>query len=389
METSNRRVGPEEQLVSAMERVSINRDQGREEPELHVTIPRREGVRGVRRIIEKGVWTGCLVGHFPWTPEMDDEDYVLPLKPIEVEICKMPIWAKEDIPRVFMTIGQDQGENSGVGVIQRNQVPLIDISESRSDAQRQGYQCENRLLEIPFSSARQEEWFRALREETPDWLKTLHSSESSGCSQTADAHQAQGLITPQEPASYTRTTTRQRQQKSRTHKKTTHIARGGTSLQMRRGSQNQQDKEAQNTQLEDRTMKKKRFAADHTDILSEPSLELNLGEDLPVIMNPIGDSLLLTSWNVGGMRTPHRRYALKRFLMKERPQFVVLQETHLEAERIKFFVSTLTSEYGVIASSSEGRMKGVALLYSRNLELIESREGFEGRVVWGKFRAIG
>ncbi|KAL3682957.1 hypothetical protein R1sor_000979 [Riccia sorocarpa] len=80
------------------------------------------------------------------------------------------------------------------------------------------------------------------------------------------------------------------------------------------------------------------------------------------------------------MRTPHRRYALKRFLIKERPHFVAVQETHLEAERLKFFVSTLTSDYEVIASSSEGRMKGVALLYSKNVELLESREGLQGRL---------
>ncbi|KAL3690441.1 hypothetical protein R1sor_016750 [Riccia sorocarpa] len=49
---------------------------------------------------------GCLVGHFPWSIEMEDENYAPRKKPTQIEICGVPKWAKEDLPRIFSKIGQ-------------------------------------------------------------------------------------------------------------------------------------------------------------------------------------------------------------------------------------------------------------------------------------------
>ncbi|KAL3700217.1 hypothetical protein R1sor_018239 [Riccia sorocarpa] len=49
---------------------------------------------------------GCLIAHFPWTPEMDKENFQPQLKPMQVEICNIPKWAKDELPRVFMILGQ-------------------------------------------------------------------------------------------------------------------------------------------------------------------------------------------------------------------------------------------------------------------------------------------
>ncbi|KAL3676626.1 hypothetical protein R1sor_026574 [Riccia sorocarpa] len=49
---------------------------------------------------------GCLIAHFPYTPEMDEEHFQPQLKPLQVAICNIPKWAKEELPRVFMSLGQ-------------------------------------------------------------------------------------------------------------------------------------------------------------------------------------------------------------------------------------------------------------------------------------------
>ncbi|KAL3683354.1 hypothetical protein R1sor_001376 [Riccia sorocarpa] len=86
------------------------------------------------------------------------------------------------------------------------------------------------------------------------------------------------------------------------------------------------------------------------------------------------------------MRVPHQRYSIKGFLKNEKPDFLAIQETHLKADKLKFFVSTLSSEYLVLASSSLGRKRGVAVLYHSRFKLLQSGGDNVGRVVWGKFQ---
>ncbi|KAL3694938.1 hypothetical protein R1sor_008589 [Riccia sorocarpa] len=85
------------------------------------------------------------------------------------------------------------------------------------------------------------------------------------------------------------------------------------------------------------------------------------------------------------MRTPHRRYSIRGFLKQVKPDFLALQETHLEHEKISFYVAVMNSDYAVISSSSHGRKRGVALIYRKELRLLQSVSDAHGRYVWGKF----
>ncbi|KAL3675556.1 hypothetical protein R1sor_025504 [Riccia sorocarpa] len=65
------------------------------------------------------------------------------------------------------------------------------------------------------------------------------------------------------------------------------------------------------------------------------------------------------------------------------------KETHVEADRFKFFLSSLSSHYKAVASSSIGRMRGVALVYHDSCRLLQHGEDTEGRWVWGRFLVSG
>ncbi|KAL3691150.1 hypothetical protein R1sor_004801 [Riccia sorocarpa] len=88
------------------------------------------------------------------------------------------------------------------------------------------------------------------------------------------------------------------------------------------------------------------------------------------------------------MRSPHRRYSLRGFLHKEKPDFLMVQETHLEEKKLRFYLQTMTRDYNVIASSSTGRKRGVAIIYKNDLQLLEEKRDDQGRYVWGRF-ALG
>ncbi|KAL3696065.1 hypothetical protein R1sor_010141 [Riccia sorocarpa] len=66
--------------------------------------------------------------------------------------------------------------------------------------------------------------------------------------------------------------------------------------------------------------------------------------------------------------------------------YALPDETHLEAEKIKFLVVVLTPDYEVIASSSLGRRRGVALLYRKDIKLLQSERDDQGRVIWRRFK---
>ncbi|KAL3700216.1 hypothetical protein R1sor_018238 [Riccia sorocarpa] len=79
------------------------------------------------------------------------------------------------------------------------------------------------------------------------------------------------------------------------------------------------------------------------------------------------------------MRTPHRRYSIRGFLKQGKPEFLALQETHLESDKIQFYVQHMTSDYAVLSASSLGRRRGVALLYRKEFKLIQSAADDQGR----------
>ncbi|KAL3693758.1 hypothetical protein R1sor_007409 [Riccia sorocarpa] len=70
----------------------------------------------------------------------------------------------------------------------------------------------------------------------------------------------------------------------------------------------------------------------------------------------------------------------------EKPEALMLQETHLEEEKLRFYLANLSGEYAVIASSSEGRKKGVAVVYKKHMQLLDEGRDSQGRYVWGKFK---
>ncbi|KAL3682958.1 hypothetical protein R1sor_000980 [Riccia sorocarpa] len=155
---------------------------------------------------------------------------------------------------------------------------LVSIRTSANDAPRQQQMNEERGTQcnVPLPVVRQDVRFRAFREETPDWLKTPYTSESSGCSQTTGAEQGHGLLTLQDPGINIRRKPQQKQQNPRMYRKNTRPTRGGVTTRASRAIHTQEGRDTQNVQLEPRTMKKRRFEADSREAISEPSLELNL-----------------------------------------------------------------------------------------------------------------
>ncbi|KAL3693738.1 hypothetical protein R1sor_007389 [Riccia sorocarpa] len=60
------------------------------------------------------------------------------------------------------------------------------------------------------------------------------------------------------------------------------------------------------------------------------------------------------------------------------------EETHLEAAKLKFLMSSTVAGYQVVAASSLGRMRGVALLVREDVKIVEWTADEEGRWVWAK-----
>ncbi|KAL3683355.1 hypothetical protein R1sor_001377 [Riccia sorocarpa] len=167
MEGQSMRAESEEQLVSALRNVSIQREPREETPSMQVAVSKKEGYKTVIRLLDKGIFTfyyqgepalgpfrswananwgrrlniqidsvqeagdraiitmlrstedrdkvlkmphqpirGCLVAHFAWEPEIDDDNYKPLLTPDWIQICKVPKWAREDIPKIFTRFGQ-------------------------------------------------------------------------------------------------------------------------------------------------------------------------------------------------------------------------------------------------------------------------------------------
>ncbi|KAL3691718.1 hypothetical protein R1sor_005369 [Riccia sorocarpa] len=48
----------------------------------------------------------CLVAHLPWTPDTEAENFRPAAKPIQVELLRVPKWAKEHLLKIFAKIGQ-------------------------------------------------------------------------------------------------------------------------------------------------------------------------------------------------------------------------------------------------------------------------------------------
>ncbi|KAL3700254.1 hypothetical protein R1sor_018276 [Riccia sorocarpa] len=65
---------------------------------------------------------------------------------------------------------------------------------------------------------------------------------------------------------------------------------------------------------------------------------------------------------------------------------MALQETHIDSEKLKFYIKTLAPGYNAIASSALGRKRGVALLFKEDFQLLASGEDEQGRYVWGHFK---
>ncbi|KAL3689874.1 hypothetical protein R1sor_016183 [Riccia sorocarpa] len=60
-------------------------------------------------------------------------------------------------------------------------------------------------------------------------------------------------------------------------------------------------------------------------------------------------------------------------------------ERHLDADKLKFFLGTLASDYQVIASSAVGRSGGSAILFRSDISLVDWGADEQGRIVCGKF----
>ncbi|KAL3699291.1 hypothetical protein R1sor_017313 [Riccia sorocarpa] len=48
---------------------------------------------------------GCEVAQLAWVPDMDAAGYTPKMKPTEVKACDLPKWAKADLPKLFLSLG--------------------------------------------------------------------------------------------------------------------------------------------------------------------------------------------------------------------------------------------------------------------------------------------
>ncbi|KAL3679058.1 hypothetical protein R1sor_022014 [Riccia sorocarpa] len=398
---------------------------------------------------------GCEVAHFAWEPSMDDENYLPPLKPIEVEVYNMPKWAKDIVPNIFNNMGQvihipydsrelikrdgratilwdesirlpssikvtlgpksvtcrvrniseSEGGDSDIDdaevedlwrprteVKQRtpggstsmteykapqNQkpdrdnlnrprsmpkddlhteraqtVPLIDLSttpseqgeapKSKATGQEAKYQPafgQFRISSTPHYHAQQNRpEDNADSVLTPSWMKDSDTEQSSSSVQGGN-HEVRKTL---------------RVSKARRTRKETSQKTGGSRKEVGRMTV---------TPASD-TRKEVMF-------LQGQGVNNNIS---------VGDPL-----NDAGLMVTGLRYAIKNFVAKEKPDILALQETHLESEKLSFFLATMTAEYSVLASSSIGRSRGVALIYRKDLTLLQTGKDDARRFVWGRF----
>ncbi|KAL3699013.1 hypothetical protein R1sor_017035 [Riccia sorocarpa] len=213
---------------------------------------------------------GCHTAHFAWTEEMDDDAFIPEAKPVMIEISRVPLWAKEDLPKIFRKLGQ-------VLQIPQDSRDLVKRDVNALIYEQRGITCQD-----PFK------W---------KW-------ENAG-----------PLVT------------------NRTHS----------------------------------------IGIDNSSFGRE-------------VANGTPRRDTEKPWSPGGWRVPHRRCASRSFISKEKPDFFALQETHIEAQKLKFYVVTLAPGYTAIASSAVGRKRGVALLFKSEYQLLSSGEDVQGRYVWGSFK---
>ncbi|KAL3699026.1 hypothetical protein R1sor_017048 [Riccia sorocarpa] len=75
-----------------------------------------------------------------------------------------------------------------------------------------------------------------------------------------------------------------------------------------------------------------------------------------------------------GLRVFHRRAAIRAFLKCFSPHILLLQETHLSLERLRFLVSTISRDYTVFGTSAEGASGGTAFLVHSSIQVRDGAE---------------
>ncbi|KAL3698892.1 hypothetical protein R1sor_012968 [Riccia sorocarpa] len=162
-----RRQVSEDELVQALKRVALKNTTDVNELAVQVTVSKKDSLKGIKNLAEKGVlsfyfegepvissfrsWAqihwgrklnaqidsiqefgdkriltvlvtadareevlkqshqsikGCLVAHFPWSPDMETPEYNPVLKPIQVEVERIPKRVKEDLIKILSRLGQ-------------------------------------------------------------------------------------------------------------------------------------------------------------------------------------------------------------------------------------------------------------------------------------------
>ncbi|KAL3688776.1 hypothetical protein R1sor_015085 [Riccia sorocarpa] len=163
MEAGKKDIMSEEQLVLALKKISLQRDVAEREGRPVITVSKRQGFKGIREQMERGVlsfyldrnqaigpfrnwaianWAkklrvtvesvqesgnrgiltmfktkqdrdkvlanihpnirGCTVAHLSWGPEMDMPGYT---PKMEVEVCDLPKWTKNELSQIFLSLG--------------------------------------------------------------------------------------------------------------------------------------------------------------------------------------------------------------------------------------------------------------------------------------------
>ncbi|KAL3687723.1 hypothetical protein R1sor_014032 [Riccia sorocarpa] len=465
----------EDQLVTALRKVSLEKGTT---SQLRVKISKREGTKTIKKMVDRGIYTfyykgepalgpfrswalnnwgrkfnvqietvqeagdrailtilssteereeilrqlhppirGCHIAHFKWTEEMEDDSFVPTAKPLMVEISKVPLWAKEDLPKVFRKLGQvlqipqesrelvkrdakalilwnegDQlpesilvvmGERKAVCTVRTIKRKITDDDSSDSEVE------DGRPL-VPDGNDRSQD-----KTNTSQTLHTFdptrgpgHESggKSNGSAQLGgrasqlevnNVDGGRSLIQARREITATGSILFRGNQGPENHLHARRNVEIGNHAITRQGTETRSSSIETPSWLKD--------SEDKDDGLTDNEADSRAYQALTAAGRA-------KTRNKLPKRAPNRPkpnvqrrtlYIFSIYLLLYLPY---LRGNSYRLEKLKFFVSTLAPGYTAIASSAVGRKRGVALLFKSEFQLLYSEEDSHGRYAWGHFK---
>eukprot|EP00253_Pinus_taeda_P015539 PITA_15539 len=72
--------------------------------------------------------------------------------------------------------------------------------------------------------------------------------------------------------------------------------------------------------------------------------------------------MIITSWNIRGLKSKGKQRYLKERLNKDKPSIMIIQETKMKQQQIQVILDKSTSKFEVMAQDAEGSAGGLAIL---------------------------